>query len=189
MAGVAPAATRQRRFVGKQGLTSAGRRPRVLLGHRRMLVPVADNLESEKAIDFASRLAAEHGSSIVAVAAIEVPPMLPLDAHMIDEESAARRLLDRANAVAELYGVGVSPRIMRARDAASAIVDQVVANDIELVVIGAPRKIRASKSVAMFGSTVEHVLKKAPCRVMVIAATTTAAARRDTQPVAILSGT
>jgi nucleotide-binding universal stress UspA family protein len=39
-----------------------------------------------------------------------------------------------------------------------------------MIVIGAARKERAPRSAAVFGSTVEHVLKKAPCRVMVIGA-------------------
>jgi nucleotide-binding universal stress UspA family protein len=133
-----------------------------------MLVPIADNLQSEKAIDVASRLAAEHGSSIVALAIIEVPSVLPLNAHMIDEEREAHRLLERATALAELYGVSVSPRIVRARDAATAIVVEATTRGTETILIGAPRKVRASKGVAVFGSTVEHVLKRAPCRVMVI---------------------
>jgi nucleotide-binding universal stress UspA family protein len=143
-------------------------RPRVLSGYHRMLVPVGDNVESERAIDVASRLAAEHGSSIVALAIIEVPSVLPLNAHMIDEEREVHRLLERAAALAELYGVSVSPRIMRARDAATAIVEEATARGTETILIGAPRRVGTSKGVAVFGSTVEHVLKRAPCRVMVI---------------------
>jgi nucleotide-binding universal stress UspA family protein len=165
--------------VARKRLGFARRRPNVLLGYRRMLVPVGDNLESDKAIDLASRLAAEHGSSIVAVAVIEVPSVLPLNAHMLEEEREAHHLLERAGALAETYGVSVSPRIMRARDAASAIVEEAERRNTETILIGAPRKARASKSVAAFGSTVEHVLKRAPCRVMVIGTPeTTRPARR-----------
>lgn len=158
----------RRKFSAGKRFGFAKRSPHVLNGYRRMLVPVGDNLESEKAIDVASRLAAEHGASIVAVAVIEIPPMLPLNAHMIDEEREAQRLLERATALAELYGVIVTPRIARARDAASAIVKEARAHETEMILIGAPRKERARKGVAIFGSTVEHVLKRAPCRVMVI---------------------
>lgn len=169
----------KRKEVAGKRLGFARRRPNVLLGYRRMLVPVGDNLESDKAIDLASRLAAEHGSSIVAVAVIEVPSVLPLNAHMIEEEREAHRLLERAGALAEKYGVSVSPRIMRARDAASAIVEEATRRRTETILIGAPRKARASRGVAAFGSTVEHVLKRAPCRVMVIGTPeTTRPARR-----------
>jgi nucleotide-binding universal stress UspA family protein len=144
------------------------RRPRVLDGYHRLLVPVADNSESEQAIDVAARLAAEHGSSITAVAVVEVPPWLPLDAHMHEEETRAHALLRRAAAVAESYGVTVSLETVRGRDAASALVGEVFACKIELVVLGAPRAPDRKRSVAVFGNTVEHVLKHAPCRVMIV---------------------
>jgi nucleotide-binding universal stress UspA family protein len=147
------------------------------LGYRRLLVPLGENVESERAVDTACRLAAEHGASITAVVVVEVPPLLPLDAHMSEEEAEARRLLDRATALAELYGLKVSACVLRAREAAGAIVNRATAEGIELIVIGAPRKARAARGTAVFGSTVEHVLKKAPCRVMVIGAAPSAAAR------------
>ena len=143
-------------------------RPRVLEGYRRLLVPVDDNAESEEAIDVASRLAAEHGSSLTVVAVVEIPPVLPLDSHMRDEEARAHALLRRAAAVADSYGVTVSLQTLRGRDAASAIVAEALARNTELLVVGAPRRPSPGRSVAMFGRTVEHVLKHAPCRVMIV---------------------
>jgi nucleotide-binding universal stress UspA family protein len=148
--------------------TRVRRKPRVLDGYRRILVPVADNPESEEAIDVAARLAAEHGSSITAIAVVEVPSLLPADAHMREEEEQAHALLHRAAAIAEKYGVGVSAETVRGRDVASAIVAELFARKIEVVVIGAPRRPSSRASVSIFGRTVEHVLKKAPCRVMIV---------------------
>jgi nucleotide-binding universal stress UspA family protein len=159
-----------RRLAGRG--PAGARRARVLDGYRRLLVPVADNRESEEAIDVAARLAAEHGSSITAIAVVEVPPFLPVDAHMREEEAIAHAVLNRAAAVAESYGVTVSLETIRSRDAASAIVDEVLARRIELVVLGAPRRADSRRSVGIFGSTVEHVLKKSPSRVMVVGAGT-----------------
>jgi len=139
------------------------------LGFRNLLVPVSDNVESERAMDVACRLAADHGATITLVNVVEVPPVLPLDAHMRQEEERAHRLLERAAAIADTYGVNVVPRILRARDAAQAIVAQAEERRSEILVIGAPRK-RHRRLQDAFGSTVEHVLKKAPCRVMVIGA-------------------
>jgi nucleotide-binding universal stress UspA family protein len=144
------------------------RRPRVLNGYRRLLVPVEENAESEEAIDVASRLAAEHGSSLTVVAVVEIPPVLPIDAHMREEEARAHALLRRAAAAAEAYGVTVSLQTLRARDAASAIVAEALARNTELLVVGAPRRPSSRRSVAIFGKTVEHVLKHAPCRVMIV---------------------
>jgi nucleotide-binding universal stress UspA family protein len=135
-----------------------------------MVVPVVENLESERAMDVACRLASEHHATITAVTVIEVPTVLPLDAHMIDEEGEARQLLDRLGAIGESYGVSVTARVLRAREAGTAIVQLAEALKPELVVIGGTRKRRRSPRSGVFGATVHDVLKKAPCRVMVIAA-------------------
>jgi nucleotide-binding universal stress UspA family protein len=140
------------------------------LGFRRILVPISDNVESEQAMDAACRFAADRRATIAVVSVVEVPPVLPLDSHMTSEEAAAHGLLERAAAIGDRYGVTAVPRILCARTAAEGIVAQAVERRTELIVIGAPRK--RSKA---FGSTVEHVLKKAPCRVMVIGAAAVAA--------------
>jgi nucleotide-binding universal stress UspA family protein len=138
------------------------------LGYRRILVPVRDNPESEQAMDVACRLAGEHGAVVTAVAVVEVPQLLPLDAHMAEDERAAHRLLERAGAVADSYGVGIHPRIVRARDAAGVILDLTESEATEIVVIGAPRRRQSRPGARMLGSTVQHVLERARCRVLVI---------------------
>jgi DNA-binding response OmpR family regulator len=109
-------------------------------------------------------------ASVTAVTVIEIPPLLPLDAHMRDEEEEARRLLVRAEALGDAYGVTVVLRSVRARDPATAILEQIDRDEFDLVVIGARRRERASKRAPAFGATVQHVLRKAPCRVLVVAA-------------------
>src|SRR5213593_3191627 len=93
--------------------------PRVLVGYRRILVPVVDNPESAEAVDVACRLAAERHGSLAVVTVIEVPPQLPLDAHMLEEEEDAHAVLVRAQAIGASYVVDVSTSILRARDAAA----------------------------------------------------------------------
>lgn len=130
-----------------------------------MLVPVADNAESERAMDVACRLAADHGATIAVLHVVEIPPVLPLGAHMRAEQEAAHRLLERTAAIADTYGVNVVPRILQDRNAGEAIVGFAARREVELIVLGAPRKRNRP-----FGSTVEHVLRKAACRVMMIGA-------------------
>jgi nucleotide-binding universal stress UspA family protein len=139
------------------------------LNYRRVLVPIAGNPESEKAMDVACRIAATRSGVIRAVAVVEVPALLPLDAHMTDEESRAHRVLERAAAIADSYGVGVSTRRVRAREAASGILDQAAISACEIIVLAAPRRRRPTHG-SIFGGTVEHVLRHAPCRVMLIGA-------------------
>ena len=134
------------------------------IGYRSILVPVADNEETDQALDVACRLAAEHGASITAVAVVEVPSFLPLDAHMVDEEFAAKQLLHRADAVGESYGIDVTPRVVRGREAGEVLAEVAGSRHADLVVVGARRRGRKP-----FGHTVEAVLRHAPCRVLLIA--------------------
>ena len=137
--------------------------------YRRLLVPVVDNAVSLRAVEVACRLAADRHASLEVLSVIEVPPLLPLEAHMLDEEVAAHRLLERAEAIADLRGVPVSVRLVRARDAGSAIAELVDGSAAELVVLGAERGPRDG-----LGSTVRHVLAKSRCRVMLLSATSPA---------------
>ena len=140
------------------------RRPRVAAGYRRILVPVVDDDASAEAVDVACRLAAERHGSITVTTVIEIPPQLPLGAHMDEEEEDARALLAQAQAIAETYGVDVTPCVVHARDAAEAIVEQARRTNAELLVVAGAcggRRVRG---------TIRDVLRKAPCRVALIAA-------------------
>jgi APA family basic amino acid/polyamine antiporter len=160
----------RRRFVREQ-LTATVRAPVVIgpaaaLEYRQLLVPVIDGYESDEAMNVAARLAAERGARIAAVTAIELPLELPLDAELPEEELKANEVLDEARAIGELYGVDVVGRIVRARNAGRAIVDEAERRGSEIIIMGAPRDDRRRR---VFGDTVDFVLKHAPCRVMVAA--------------------
>ena len=58
---------------------------------------------------------------------------------------------------------------MRARSAGAAIVREAERRATEIVVIGAPRKDLTRGKRAIFGRTVDFVLKNASCRVLVTA--------------------
>ena len=121
----------------------------------------------QEAIDLAARLAAERGATIVALRVVVVPLDLPLDADVSEQEELADRLLDEARNQAELYGVRMIERLVRARSAGRAIVEEAERRQSEIVVLGAPRAERKQ----IFGPTADYVLKHAPCRVMVAAGT------------------
>ena len=144
--------------------------PAVALEYRNVLVPVVHRRESEEAVDLACRLATERGASIVALTVVEVPLNLPLDALLPAEEQHAHDLLDEVRAIGDAYGVGVVSRLVRARRAGRAIVDEAARRNSEIVVMGSPRRDLRRRSGRIFGDTVDFVLKHAPCRVMVAAA-------------------
>jgi APA family basic amino acid/polyamine antiporter len=139
--------------------------PAVALEYRSILVPIVAGPQSREAVELAARLATERAGTIVLLRVIVVPLELPLDADLHEQVHEADELLDRAAAVAEPYGVRVVERIVRARQAGRAIVDEAERRGSEIVVLGAPR----GQHRAIFGHTVDYVLKHAPCRVMVAA--------------------
>jgi APA family basic amino acid/polyamine antiporter len=145
--------------------------PALALEYRRLLVPVLPGPASDEALDIAAGLAAERGAQIAAVTVLEVPLELPLNAELAELESEANRELDEARAIGDSYGVSVIPRLVRGRSAGAAIVQEAERRGTEIIVLGAPRKERA-RGRAVFGRTVDYVLKNAPCRVMVTASTT-----------------
>jgi APA family basic amino acid/polyamine antiporter len=145
--------------------------PAVALEYRNVLVPVVWRRESEAAVDLACRLATERGASIVALTVLEVPLELPLDAPLPDDaERRAHDLLDEVRAIGDAYGVNVVGRLVRARRAGRAIVDEAERRNSEIIVMGSPRRDRDRRRGRIFGGTVDFVLKNAPCRVMVAAA-------------------
>jgi APA family basic amino acid/polyamine antiporter len=139
--------------------------PAIALEYRTILVPIVSGPESHESVDLAARLAGERGATIVALRVIVLPLDQPLDADMHELELEADHLLDDARATAESYGVRMVDRIVRARNAGRAIVEEAERRQAEIIVLGAPRGLHRD----IFGKTVDYVLKNAPCRVMIAA--------------------
>jgi APA family basic amino acid/polyamine antiporter len=139
--------------------------PALALEYRAILVPVVAGDQSREAVDVAAKLATERAGRIVLLRVIVVPLELPLDADLTEELEEADRLLDDARAVAAPYGVRTVERVVRARNAGSAIVEEAGRRQTEIIVLGAPRGSHRN----VFGHTVDYVLKNAPSRVMVAA--------------------
>jgi nucleotide-binding universal stress UspA family protein len=65
--------------------------------------------------------------------------------------------------------VRVLDRLVRAHNAGQAIVDEAERRNAEIIVLGSPRKQLTARQRAVFGRTVDYVLRHAPCRVMITA--------------------
>jgi basic amino acid/polyamine antiporter, APA family len=143
--------------------------PALALEYRRLLVPVISGQPSDDALDVACSLAAERGARIVALNVLEVPLDRPLDSGLDELEEAANRELDEAIAIGDSYGIRVLDRLVRARSAGLAIVEEAEQRGTEIIVIGTPRKALTRSQRAVFGNTVDYVLRHAPCRVLVTA--------------------
>jgi basic amino acid/polyamine antiporter, APA family len=162
----------RRRFV-RVGLRETVRAPVMVLGpsltveYRTIVVPVVRSEESEEALVAAARLAAERRATVAILHVIEVPLDLPLDVQLPDLEEEANEVLDNASALVESYGIRTVARVLRARAAGRAIVEEADRRNAELIIIGAPRA-RPGRA-RIFGSTVDYVLKHAPTRVLIAA--------------------
>ena len=166
-----------RRRVVRESLRATVKAPpafgaALALEYRRLLVPVVGGQPSDAAMDLACRLAAERGSRIVALSVLEVPLDRPVTDEQPELERDANRELDQAAAVGDSYGVRVLTRLERAHSAGTAIVNEADARNSEIIVLGSPRRSLTAAQSAVFGKTVDYVLKHAPCRVLVAASET-----------------
>jgi nucleotide-binding universal stress UspA family protein len=144
------------------------RRSPAAVAYERVLVPIA-NARDMHAMTIACRLAADQHAVVEAVNVVEVPLELPLDAHMLEEDARAKRLLSDAAAVGDLHGVRVDQRVVRGRAAGEAIVAMASADATEFIVLAATAHAYVARRVRALGSTVEFILTHAPCRVLVAA--------------------
>jgi basic amino acid/polyamine antiporter, APA family len=129
-------------------------------------VPVKLGPIGEEMLATAIRLAEERGCPVRALHVIRVPLDLPIDAELIEEEERAEASLADAKLLASEHGVEVEGEVIRARAIGEAIVERASRDGVDLIVMGsAPRWRRQSR---FFSPTVDYVLRKAPCEVMVI---------------------
>ena len=134
---------------------------------KRILVPMKLGLIGEEMLATAVKLASEHGATVEAVHVIRVPLEQPLDSPMLDEEERAQASLAEAKLLGADFGVTVDGSTIRARAIGQAIVAQAEAVDADLIVLGsAPRWRRQSR---FFSPTVDFVLRRAPCEVLIVA--------------------
>ncbi len=133
----------------------------------RILVPMKIGLIGEEMLATAVKLASEHGSEVQALHVIRVPLDQPLDAPMLEEDERADASLAEAKLLGGDHGVVVEGTTVRARAIGNAIVERAIEVDADLIVLGsAPRWRRQSR---FFSPTVDYVLRRAPCEVLIVA--------------------
>jgi nucleotide-binding universal stress UspA family protein len=132
-----------------------------------ILVPMKLGVIGEEMVATAVKLAQERGAAVEALHVIRVPLDQPLDAEIPEQDERAAESLEEARLLGEDNGVEVRGTTVRARAIGEAIVDAAAEKGVDLIVLGsAPRWRRQSR---FFSPTVEYVLRKAPCEVLVVA--------------------
>jgi APA family basic amino acid/polyamine antiporter len=132
-----------------------------------ILVPMKLGPIGEEMVATAVKLAQDRRALVEALYVIRVPLDLPLEADLTGKEEAAAASLEEARLLGADHGVDVRVETVRARSIGDAIVSQAERRGNDLIVVGsAPRWRRQSR---FFSPTVEFVLRKAPCEVLVVA--------------------
>jgi APA family basic amino acid/polyamine antiporter len=133
----------------------------------RILVPMKLGIIGEEMAATAVKLASEHSAAVEALHVIEVPLDRPLDAVLEEKDARAAASLDEARSLGRELGVEVAGTTLRARSIGKAIVEHARETGTDLIVLGSsPRWRRQSR---FFSPTVDYVLRRAPCEVLVIA--------------------
>jgi basic amino acid/polyamine antiporter, APA family len=135
-----------------------------------IVVPLeGPGLIAEEVMAIACRLAVETGGPVVVVTAIVMPVREPLDAPHPEREREVAEVQEMARSLAADYEVEYRAIVERTRSAGRTIVDTVHEHGASLIIIGSPakRRLARTREEAFFGHTVDFVLRKAPCRVIV----------------------
>ena len=123
-----------------------------------------DDPFSEEAVATAKALAARRRRAIHVLSLINVPANLPLDATLDGREAAARSKLEQAKLICG-QRVSGSVEHVRMGQAGNAIVEE--AKSINAAAIVMPLRYRGG--APLYGKTLQTVLGKRPCRVIVSA--------------------
>jgi nucleotide-binding universal stress UspA family protein len=134
---------------------------------RRILVPMKIGLIGEEMLATAVRLAFDHEAEVQALHVVRVPLEQPLDVPLTEQDRQAEEAIEEAKALGADHDVVVEGTTIRARAIGPAIVEHALEVDADLIVLGsAPRWRRQAR---FFSPTVDYVLRKAPCEVLIVA--------------------
>jgi nucleotide-binding universal stress UspA family protein len=132
---------------------------------KKILVPVNGNPTDSAVLALASQTAKRSKGRVYAIYVIEVPRTLPLDADLTEERRRADTVLDEAERNAEELGQQLDTEVLQARDIGTAIVEEAIDAQADLIVMGVPYRRKFGEFD--LGKTIPHVLKHAPCEVWV----------------------
>jgi len=130
---------------------------------KRILVPTT-GAHTHDMIQFAAKLAKMQGGAVTALHVIEIPPSLPLDTFFPEKLAFADTIMERSQAIGREFEVPIDAQVKQARFAGETIVELAKDGKFDLIIIGA-----RARPAAAFGTTVDYVMRNAPCRVWVFA--------------------
>jgi nucleotide-binding universal stress UspA family protein len=157
----------------------------------RILVPLLRTSElTDRLVALAAQMVRARDGQVELLAVIEVSFMLPLDAHVEEEERQALDALERAEVIARRSTPRVMKRILKARSAGTAIVREAEERAADMILI-ANSRTRLRGAMQHVDPAVEYVIKNAPCEVLILSqghSETPLAGREETERKAMTAG-
>ena len=153
----------------------------IVLGHpqgvakvERILVPLDHSAGFEAVVDYACAVARGMGATLTLLHVYEPPNEMigvvagaTVGGEAAAEKAAGGSLLDRASERMHANGIAVVDRVLeRAGPAHETIVRNARVGEFDLIVMGTHGRKGVARLV--LGSTAEHVLRDAPCPVLVV---------------------
>lgn len=153
--------------VKKRGVADpqAARSAREAIGLMRViLAPTTGADHSERGIELACRIGAEHGATIHLLYVIVVPRSLPMGAPIPDDETKARAALTRAESIVKSHGMKSDSHVYRARHSGEGIVQRARELKADLLVWG--MRPDYGPGDTLLGRTTDFLLRESPCEII-----------------------
>jgi APA family basic amino acid/polyamine antiporter len=131
----------------------------------KTLLLAVKSLRRCEVTETAFKIAKEDNATVVALNVIEMPAALPVETFLYDKFSAAEDTLHKVWAVGTEHGIHVETRLVQGRHAGETICETAREVSADMIVIGSSEKWH--KDIPFPTTTVEYVLKNAPCVVWV----------------------
>jgi nucleotide-binding universal stress UspA family protein len=129
-----------------------------------VLVPVQGTALSDRMVALGCQMAKARQARIEVIYVIEVPLTLPLDAKMPGAEATAKDVFDRAQCIADRFGMHLETKVVNGREAGVAIIEEAVTSAADIILMGdVPRRPGGTR----FGRTTTYVFARAPSEVII----------------------
>jgi len=131
---------------------------------KQILVPAKIGNHGET-VQFACEIAKMHDAKLTVVYLIRVPYSLPLEAPLPYRVVVAESVLQRAEAIANEFGVDLETKVLRCRQYDVSILQYLDLQKFDLLVLSSQKS--RERPEAGLDAVTERILKKSPCRVFI----------------------
>lgn len=136
------------------------------MGKSTILVALRDVESVESLVTLACQISGSMEAELAALHVVEVPMATPIEADDEVLDRPGHAILERARKVAaQQFSRPIATKLLRARRAGEAIVDELREQGVESLIMGYHRPHTLGE--ILLGSTVQYVVRHTPCRVIV----------------------